>query len=105
MHLVGQIQHNSVTSTFQSCEGVEATLLVTGKEAVTVQEIRPSHVDGFKGVITVFPQGFTGATAGFDHLIILAGRGQDRAAYQTNLRGAFPVQQAVDDTEEEILRP
>lgn len=53
----------------------------------------------------VLPQRLAGAAAGFDHLVIAAGRGQHRAADQTDLWGALPIQQAVDDAQEKVLRP
>lgn len=53
----------------------------------------------------VLPQRLACAAAGFDHLVILAWRGEHRAAYETYLRGALPVEQAVDDAQEEVLCP
>lgn len=91
--------------TFQPCQGVKTALLIAGKEAVTVQEVGPGHLDGLKGMGAVFPQGLTCASARFDHLVIPAGRGQHRTAHQADLRGALAIEQAVDDAQEEILRP
>lgn len=77
--------------------------MFAGKEAVTIKEVGPRHFDGLKGMRTVLPQCLTCAAAWFDHLVILAGRGEHGAAYKTYLRGALPVQQAMDDAQEEVL--
>lgn len=92
-----------MTFTFQSCQRVVAALLVAGKEAITVQEVGPGHVDGLKGVNAVLPQGLAGGAARFDHLVFLAGRGQDRAADQADLRRALPIEEPMDDAQEEVL--
>lgn len=99
------VQHNSVTFTFQPYQRVIAALLVAGEEAVAIQEVGPGHLDGFEGVDTVLPQRLARAAAGFDRLVVLAGRGEHRAAYETYLGGALPVEQAMDDTQEEVLCP
>lgn len=52
---------------------------------------------------TVPPQCIARAAAGFYHLVVLAGRGENRAADQAYLRGALPAEQAVDDAEQEVL--
>lgn len=103
--LVQTEQKDSVTFTFQPCQRVIAALLVAGKEAVTVEEVGPGHFDGLKGMDAVFPQCLACAAAWFDHLVILAGRGEHRAAYETYLRGALSIEQAVDDTQKEVLCP
>ena len=54
---------------------------------------------------TVFPQGVTCAAARFDHLAVLAGGGENGAAKETNLRRTLPVEKAMDNAEEEVLRP
>lgn len=91
--------------TFQPSQWVKAAFLVTSKEAVTVEEVRPGHINSFKGVGTILPQCFTSAAARLDHLVVLAGRGKYRTAYETYLRGALPIEQAMDDTQEEVLCP
>lgn len=89
--------------TSQSSQGVEAALLLTGEEAVTIQEVGPGHFDGLEGVGAVLPQSVAGAAAGFDHLVVEAGRGDDGAADQAYLGGALPVEQAVDDAQQQVL--
>lgn len=91
--------------TFEPSQWVKAAFLVTSKKAVTVEEVRPGHFDSLKGMGTVLPQRLTCATAGLDHLIILAGRGQYRTAYEAYLGGALPIEQAMDDAQEEVLCP
>lgn len=54
---------------------------------------------------TVPPQCIACAAAGFDHLVVLAGRGENRAAEEADLRGALPVEQAMDDAQQEVLCP
>lgn len=105
MRLINIVQYNSVTNTFQPYQWVKAPLLFTGKEAVTIQKVGPGHFDAFKGVNAVLPQCFACTATGFDHLVILAGRGKHGAANEAYLWGALPVEQAMDDTQEEILRP
>lgn len=92
-----------VPFTSQSSQGVEAALLLAGKEAVTIQEVRPGHLDGLEGVGAVLPQGVAGAAAGFDHPVVAAGRGDDGAAHQAYLRGALPVEQPMDDAQQQVL--
>lgn len=94
-----------ISFTSQSSQGVKAALLLTGKEAVAIQEVRPGHLDGLKGVGAVLPQGIARAAAGLDHLVVAAGRGDDGAAHQTYLGGALPVEQAVDDAQQQVLGP
>lgn len=101
--LIQTVQYKSVNCTFQSRQRVEAALLVAGEEAVTVEEVGPGHFDGLKGVSTVLPQCLACAAARPDHLVILAGRGEHRAAYETYLRGALPVEQGMDDAQEEVF--
>lgn len=96
---------NSVTFTPQPRQWVKAALLVAGEEAVTVQEVGPGHVDALKGVAAVLLQGLTRAAAWLDGLVILTGGGEDRAADETYFRGALAVKKAVDDAQEEVLRP
>lgn len=91
--------------TSQPSQRVVAALLLARKEAVAVQEVRPGHLNGLEGVGAVLPQRLAGAAAGFDHPVVAAGRGQDRAADQADIRGALPVQQAVDDAQEKVLGP
>lgn len=74
-------------------------LLVTGEEAVTVQEVGPSHFNGLKGVATIFPQRVARATARLDDLVVLTARGEHGAPHQPYVRGALPVEQAMDDTQ------
>lgn len=92
-----------VPFTSQSSQGVEAALLLTGKEAVTIQEVGPGHFDGLEGVGAVLPQRIARAAAGFDHLVVEAGRGDDGAAHQAYLGGALPVEQAMDDAQQQVL--
>lgn len=94
-----------MTFTFQPCQRVKAALFAASKKTVTVEEIGPGHIDGLKGMGAVPPQGLTCAAARLDHLVVLAGRGEHRAAYETYFRGALPVEQAMDDTQEEVLCP
>lgn len=94
----------SVTYTFQSHQRVKAALLFAGKEAVTVEEVGPGHFDGLEGMCAVLPQRLACAAARFDHLVVLARRGEHGAADQTYLWGALPIQQAMDDAQEEVLR-
>lgn len=101
--LINIVRYNSVTNTFQPYQWVKAPLLFTGKEAVTIQKVGPGHFDAFKGMNAVLPQCFACTATGFDHLVILAGRGEHRAANEAYLWGALPVEQAMDDTQEEIL--
>jgi len=56
-------------------------------------------------VDAVLPECLTCAAARFDHLVILAGGGHHRAAYETDLRGALTIEQPMDDTQEEVLCP
>lgn len=92
-----------ISFTSQSSQGVKAALLLTGKEAVTIQEVRPGHFDGLEGVGAVLPQSIARAAAGFDHLVVVAGRGDDGAADQAYLRGALAVEQAMDDAQQQVL--
>ena len=80
-----------------------APLLVAGKEAVTIQEVGPGHVDALEGVVTPLPDGLACAAAGLDHSVALATGGEHRAAEEANIWRALAVQEAVDDTEEEVL--
>lgn len=93
----GSIRHINMTFTFQPSQRIKAALLVTGKEAVAIQEIRPGHFNGLKGVGAVLPQCLTCAPARFHHLVISAGWGEYWAAHKTNLRGALPIEKTVDD--------
>lgn len=65
-----------LSATFQPSQWVEAAFLVTGKEAVTVEEVRPGHFNSLKGMGTILLQCLTCAATGFDHLVVLAGRGK-----------------------------
>lgn len=53
----------------------------------------------------VLPQRLAGAAAGFNHPVVAAGRGHHRAADQADLRGALPIEQAMDDAQEKVLWP
>jgi len=78
---------------------------LTGEEAIAIQEVGPGHLDDFEGVAAVPPQGVARAAARLDHLVVAARRGDDRAAQQADLGGAFPVEEAVDDAQQEVLGP
>lgn len=103
--LAQTVKHNCVTFTLQPGQRVKAALLFAGKEAVTIQEVGPGHFDGLKGVAAVPPQRIARVATRLDGLVILAAWGQHRAAHQTNFGGALPIEQAVDDAQEEVLRP
>lgn len=60
---------------------------------------------GLEGVGAVLSQRLTGAAARFDHLVVLAGRGEHGAAHQTDVWGALAIQQAVDDAQQKVFRP
>lgn len=92
-----------VPFTSQSSQGVEAALLLAGEEAVAIQEVGPGHLDGLEGVGAVLPQSVARAAAGFDHPVVVAGRGDHGAAHQAYLGGALPVEQAVDDAQQQVL--
>lgn len=78
--------------TSESSQWVDAALLLAGEEAVAVQEVGPGHFDGLEGVGAVLPQSLARAATGLDHLVVVAGGGEDGAAHQTYLRGALPVE-------------
>lgn len=98
------LRRRETSHTSQGGQRVVAALLLAGKEAIAVQEVRPGHLDDLEGVGAVLPQRLAGAAAGLDHPVVAAGRGQHRAAHQPDLRGALPVQQTVDDAQEQVLR-
>lgn len=96
---------DGVDATFQPGQRVEAAFLIAGKEAIAVEEVGPGHFDGLKRVGAVLPQRLARAAARLDHLVVPAGRREHRAAHQTYLRGALPIEQAVDDAQEQVLCP
>lgn len=105
MHPSKRVRRRSATYTFQPHQRVKAALLLAREEAVTIQEVGPGHFDGLEGVEAVLPQGVARAAAGFDHLVVLARRGEHRAAHKPYVWGALPVEQAVDDAQEKVLWP
>lgn len=95
----------SATYTFQPPQRVKAALLLAREEAVAIQEVGPGHFDALEGVGAVLPEGVARAAAGFDHLVVLARRGEHGAAHKPYFWGALSVEQAVDDAQEKVLWP
>lgn len=91
--------------TVKTFQGVIATLLLAGEEAIAVQEVGPVHLDGLEGVDAARSHRRAGGAARPQHRLLFTARHQHRAAQHADLRVAPPAEQSLDHAQEEILRP
>lgn len=78
-------------------------LLISGKEAIAVEEVGPFHVDGLKGVAASCVHGVASGATGQQHPVALAARRQHGAAQHPDVRVALSSQQRLHHTEEQVL--
>lgn len=78
-------------------------ILISGEEAITVEEVGPFHVDGLEGVAASRVHGVAGGAAGHQRPVALAARRQHGAAQHPDVRVALSSQQRLHHAEEQVL--
>lgn len=89
--------------TSEALQRVVTSLLVTDKEAITVQEVGPSHLYPLESVAAPFAHRLAGGAAGLQHLLLLTARSQHGAAQHADFRVALSPEQRLDHAHEEVL--
>lgn len=78
--------------TVEVMEWVIASFLLSHKEAIAVQEVRPGHLDGLEGVDAALACGLADAPAWLQHLLGLTAWRQHGAAEHACLLVALAAQ-------------
>lgn len=92
--------------TSQLLQGVKAAvgIIIRGEEMGAVEEVGPSHVDGFEGSLAGSVEEVAAAAAGLDQLPGLAARCQHSAAQQAQVGVTLAFQEVVQDAQQNTLR-
>lgn len=89
--------------TLEAFQWVVASFFFADKEAVTVQEVGPGHLYPVESMAALLMHRLARAVARLQHLLLLAARGQHRAAQHADLRVAVSAEQGLDHAYEEVL--
>lgn len=89
--------------TLESLQGIVTVLLISGEEAITVEEVGPLHVDGLEGKAASCAHGIAGGAAGQQCPVALAAWRQHGAAQHADVRVALSSKQRLHHAEEQVL--
>lgn len=89
--------------TLDPLQWVITPLFITGKEAITVEEVGPLHLYGLENVAAFCAHSITCGAAGQHHLVALTTWCQHGAAQHSDLWVALSSKQRLNHTQEEIL--
>ena len=89
--------------TLEALQRVVTSLLLADKEAITVQEVGPGHLDPVKGVAALLTHGLAGGATGLQHHLPLTARRQHGAAQHADFRVALAPEQRLHHAQQEVL--